>query len=102
MMGPPPSKDMAFYQERIEDLEFRGHGLYIGRCPACGEKELRVFDENPVEVRCGKCRFWAFGADQFAQFTEKFKPEVDNAGSQDQSEGRGDQVPPETPESQIH
>ena len=79
IMDAPPSKGMAFYHERIEELERKGHGLYIGKCPKCGLKELRVFDEDPVEVRCAKCRFWAFGADQFAEFTEKLRREVDNA-----------------------
>jgi len=101
-MGPLPSKEMAFYMERIEDLEHKGRGLYIGKCPKCEKHELRVFDEDPVEVRCAKCKFWAFGADQFALFTEKLKPEVDDAGSQDQEEGRGGEVSPETPQSQIH
>lgn len=76
-VAPLASKSMAFYQERIKGLEYQGHGLYVGICPACGKKELRVFDEVPVEVRCAKCRFWCYGADQFEEF--KIKMEVDNA-----------------------
>jgi len=64
-------RELRFFQKNIEGLEHKGRDLYIGRCPACGKKELRIFDEDPVEVRCAKCRFWCFGIDEFVRASKK-------------------------------
>lgn len=61
------AKELRFFQKNIEGLEHKGRDLHIGKCPACGRKELRVFEADPVEVRCAKCNLWAFGIEEFAR-----------------------------------
>lgn len=59
--------ELRFFQENIQELEHKGRDLYIGRCPACGQKELRVFETDPVEVRCESCTLWTFGVEEFTR-----------------------------------
>ena len=66
-MDATQSEELRFFQDAIEELEHKERDLYIGRCPACGRKELRVFDTDPVEVRCESCTLWIFGIEEFAR-----------------------------------
>ena len=66
-MDATEAEDLLFFQENIRGLEHSHLDCYIGICPACGRRELRVFDSDPVEVRCASCTLWTFGIEEFTR-----------------------------------
>ena len=70
------TKGLRFFQDNVKELRHHHQDCWIGICPACGEKELRIFisgmwPDSPIEVRCGKCSLWAFGIEEFTRKAEE-------------------------------
>ena len=68
------TKGLRFFQDNVKELKHRYRDCWIGICPNCGQRELRVFTCSPIEFRCEHCILWGFGVEEFIQKAREAGP----------------------------